>query len=181
MIERVSHILEEIVNAEFLMGCIFIGKHENSDLFFKIVQKCATLTSTSSTLGFNVSNQCIEASLKKIVYVDLYLFNVTTDTNSNETEAITYCLQPILAVEVLLHPSRDTQIFVTQLLMIQHLKNYTRPRLYCEIIRSCLTSLYSVIGTSAESIWCAFTFKKVPHILKQLNRLSKGNLNKFNE
>lgn len=37
-------------------------------------------------------------------------------------EPLTYCLQSVLAIQVLLHPSCDTQVLVNQLLMIQRIK-----------------------------------------------------------
>lgn len=84
-------------------------------------------------------------------------------------ESITHCLQPLFAVQVLLNPSTETAVFVNQLLMVQRLKSYTNERLYCEIIRACLMCLHNVTGTFKESQWGAFTFLKVPLILKELH------------
>ena len=39
-----------------------------------------------------------------------------------DCEPVTFCLQPLLAVEVLLNPSSDTQTFVNQVLMVQRIK-----------------------------------------------------------
>lgn len=87
-------------------------------------------------------------------------------------ESITHCLQPLFAVQVLLNPSTETVVFVNQLLMVQRLKSYTNARLYCEIIRACLMCLNNVTGTAKESQWGAFTFLKVPVILKELHAAS---------
>jgi hypothetical protein len=38
------------------------------------------------------------------------------------SEPVTYCLQALLAIEVLLNPSSDTQMFVNELLLVQRLK-----------------------------------------------------------
>lgn len=43
-------------------------------------------------------------------------------TENLDTEPVTYCLQPLLTVNVLLNPTLDTSVFVNQLLMIQRLK-----------------------------------------------------------
>ena len=48
------------------------------------------------------------------------------------------------------------------------------PRLYSEVMRACLITLNDVLGTSIESQWGAFTFLKVPHILRQLHFTIRG-------
>jgi mediator of RNA polymerase II transcription subunit 24 len=40
----------------------------------------------------------------------------------DNSEPVTYCLQALLAIEVLLNPSSDTQMFVNELLMVHRLK-----------------------------------------------------------
>ncbi|XP_046388735.1 mediator of RNA polymerase II transcription subunit 24 [Ischnura elegans] len=90
-------------------------------------------------------------------------------------DPVTYCpLQALLAVEVLLNPSSDTHVFVNDILMMQRLKGYTLPRLYSEVMRACLICLNDVLTTSEESQWGAFTFLKVPHILRQLHMSVSG-------
>ncbi|KAJ4445325.1 hypothetical protein ANN_07130 [Periplaneta americana] len=64
----------------------------------------------------------------------------------------------------------------------EHLKicaslGYNMPRLYSEIMRACLITLNDVQGTSIESQWGAFTFLKVPHILRQLHFTIRGGEN----
>jgi Mediator complex subunit 24 N-terminal. len=44
----------------------------------------------------------------------------------DSSEPVTYCLQALLAIEVLLNPSSDTQMFVNELLMVQRLKVMSR-------------------------------------------------------
>ena len=45
-----------------------------------------------------------------------------TDGMLDNSEPVTYCLQALLAIEVLLNPSSDTQMFVNELLMVHRLK-----------------------------------------------------------
>ncbi|XP_059614559.1 mediator of RNA polymerase II transcription subunit 24 [Phlebotomus argentipes] len=165
--KRVSSVMESIVQSQFLMGILYLGKQEDAELFGKIGKKYQEIVSMSG-----VKNSGIEEALKKVTFIELNQLEMI-EMEPKGVEAITYCLQPLLAVEVLLNPSSDTQIYVNQLLMIQRLKGYSAPRLYCELIRACLISLNNVSGPNRESMWCAFTFIKVPHILKQLNALSK--------
>jgi hypothetical protein len=44
------------------------------------------------------------------------------DGKPDTSEPVTYCLQALLAIEVLLNPSSDTQMFVNELLLVQRLK-----------------------------------------------------------
>jgi hypothetical protein len=48
------------------------------------------------------------------------------------------------------------------------------PRLYSEVMRACLITLNDALGMSIESQWGAFTFLKVPHILRQLHFTVRG-------
>lgn len=167
--------MEKITNQQFLMGVIFIAKHQDPDLLTKINRNYVDIKNNSMNAGFDVPGKQFEEYLKKIAYIDLNsLINVSNQLESTTVETITNCLQPLLAVKVLLNPNSDTQMFVNDLLMVQRLKNYSLSRLFCETIRAFLMSLYNVSGTPRESIWCALTFIKVPHILRQLYVLSEG-------
>lgn len=106
----------------------------------------------------------------------------TVSKNPDNIERITYCIQALLAIEVMHNPSSPTNVLVSQMLLIKRTKGYTMPRLYCEIMRACWLSLYDVSGTSHESQWGAFTFIKVPQILSQLHSIIKGkHLNPISE
>lgn len=86
-----------------------------------------------------------------------------------DAEPITYCLQPLLAVQNLVNPSTETSTYISQLHMIQRLKNYSNARLYCEVIRACMMCLHDVTGSLKESHWGGFTVLKLPQILKELH------------
>jgi hypothetical protein len=53
-------------------------------------------------------------------------------------------------------------------------QSYNMPRLYSEVMRACLITLNDALGMSIESQWGAFTFLKVPHILRQLHFTIRG-------
>lgn len=108
----------------------------------------------------------IESCLKKLHHIEL--------NTKTECEPVTYCLQPLLAVEIMLNPGCETNYLVDKLIMLQRLKGYSNPRLYCDIMRAFLISLNSVLGTSEETQWGAFTILKLPHIFEQLHRNLKG-------
>ena len=175
MIERVCKVLEHVASSQFLLGVIFVAKHEDEDLFKKIQKIYLEVKNDTINTGLTVtSGKHFEELLKQIAHIDIDQVDVLTHIESSNIESITYCLQPLLAVKVLQKPNGDTNMYVNDLLMIQRLKNYSMSRLYSELIRACLISLYNVSGTTRESIWCAFTFIKVPHIIRQLYLTSKG-------
>lgn len=173
MVEKCTSAIDKIANHSFLMGVIFVAKHEDATLFAKLTKSYMDVKNVLANTGFTPPSGCkhFEELLKEVSQVDIKQMDLTAHTEASNVESITYCLQPLLAVKVLQNPNSDTQVYVSDLLMIQRLKNYSMSRMYCEIIRACLMSLY-VSGTTRESIWCAFTFIKVPHIIKQLNTMS---------
>lgn len=171
MLDKITKILEKILENQFLMGIMYLGHQEDPEISGKIVKKFAEIKNLLSSTGYQTTTGSIVDVLKNMSCLDIDEMKILK-FGINVVEPITYCLQPFLSVKVLLNPSSDTQVYVAELLMIQRLKEYSLPRLYSEIIRACLISLYNVSGTTRESMWCAFTFIKVPHILKQLNQLS---------
>lgn len=173
MVERTTNVIEKITNQQFLMGVIFIAKHQDADLLARVCRNYVDIKKNSISAGFSMPGKQFEEYLKKIAYIDLSTLDVTPTVEST-VETITNCLQPLFAVKVHLNPSSDTQMFVQDLLMVQRLKNYSMSRLFCETIRACLMSLYNVSGGLRESIWCAFAFIKVPDILRQLYSMSEG-------
>lgn len=174
MVERTINVMEKLTNQQFLMGVIFIAKHQDVDILSKINRNYIEIKKNSISAGFDVPGKQFEEYMKKIAHIDLSTLDVSPHLESTAVETITNCLQPLLAVKVHSNPNSDTQMFVNDLLMIQRLKNYSLSRLFCETIRACLMSLYNVSGKLRESIWCAFAFIKVPNILRQLYVLSEG-------
>lgn len=152
--------------------CLYISV---LDLHIEVMKKCSEIEALLKTTTLK-SVVSIEDSLKKLYDLEIESFC----PEKIRMESITHCLQPLFAVQVLLNPSTETAAFVNQLLMVQRLKSYTNARLYCEIIRACLMCLHNVTGTlrsvtqrnRKESQWGAFTFLKVPLILKELHQAS---------
>ena len=118
----------------------------------------------------------IDDSLKKLC--NLEIENIVSNFAKIDAEPITYCLQPLIAVQNLVNPSTETSTYISQLHMIQRLKNYSNPRLYCEVIRACMMCLHDVTGAFKESHWAGFTVLKLPQILKELH---SSTLNGENE
>ncbi|XP_072761357.1 mediator of RNA polymerase II transcription subunit 24-like [Anoplolepis gracilipes] len=177
LIEKPASILQQMMSSDFMCAMMYLAKYDDKDLYIDVVKKCQEIETLVSLLKTSSQKSVvpIEDSLKKLCNLEiesLCLENI-------RMESITHCLQPLFAVQVLLNPSTETAVFVNQLLMVQRLKSYTNARLYCEIIRACLMCLHNVTGTFKESQWGAFTFLKVPLILKELHAATLNGDEKF--
>ncbi|KAH0545736.1 mediator of RNA polymerase II transcription subunit 24 [Cotesia glomerata] len=166
LIEKPASILKQMLSSDFLCAMMYLAKYDDKDLYLEVVKKCQEIEALYKASG-QKSPSPIDDSLKKLCYLEIE--TVTPNSTNSTVESITYCLQPLFAVQVLLNPSTETTVFVNQLLMIKRLKGYSNPRLYCEIMRACLLCLHNVTGTVKESQWGAVTFLKVPFILKELH------------
>lgn len=163
-LEKISTLSHQIVQNQFLIGILYLAKLEDRETY----EKCI--------IGFKK----IQSWNKQAVVKDLYqmLFVKLDHISMKEVEArtvepITFCLQPFISIEVLVHSSAETSVHVSKLLMIQKLKHYSMARLYCEVIRSCFITLCHVKEVSYR-VWGAFFLYKVPLILKQLHLQTKN-------
>lgn len=175
MLDKPAVILTEILKCDFLVAMLYLAKHECRDIYHEVVKKRQELEPLLSQNSFQPSVP-IGDSMRKLRQLDVNS-DSGVDGNPDDSEPVTYCLQALLAIEVLLNPSSDTQMFVNELLMVQRLKGYSMPRLYSEVMRACLITLNDALGMSIESQWGAFTFLKVPHILRQLHFTIQGAQN----
>lgn len=176
-------LLEKITTNQFIMANIYVARQEDAEFFKKLDEKMANINSNLNNkkcLSL-VNAKEIEGLLTKLLSVKLD--GKTLDRNNalldEQPESITYCLQPYIAVNVLLNPNCSSQSYASHLQMIQQLKNYPLSRVYSELIRASLICLYNVSSendVSRESMWFAFTFIRVPHIIKQMN-LTNGKYN----
>lgn len=180
ILNQMMELIKHISDNPYLSSTIYVGKQEDPDLCKRLQQKYLESKTALGNTKFNNSKPFneFEVMLKQVTEPDKEPISIeTVDSNENRTEPITYCLQPLIAVEVQRNPNCSTDAYVSQLLMIKQLKNYTMDRLYYEIIRAALGSLCNVSGgvsgTNRESMWCAFAFIKVPHILRQLHLLNR--------
>ncbi|XP_065086378.1 mediator of RNA polymerase II transcription subunit 24 [Ochlerotatus camptorhynchus] len=177
VVEKMVNVLEKIVQSQFLVGVVYVGKFEDPDLFVMLKKKCHRIDNLTASSGFvppvgSQKNVTVNDYIRKVGCIDADTLDMKA-FDGRGVEPITYCLQPLIAIDILFNPNCDTQTYVSEFLSIQTLKGYSLSRLYCEIIRACLTCLNNVSGTSRESYICAFTFIKVPQILRQIHLQSR--------
>lgn len=164
--EAPARILNDLLQTDFLVAMLFLARQNDHEQYNEIIKKCQEIKSL-----IVVNAQCkpetpIEDTLQKLCFLEIDKFCPLEEV----VEPVTYCLQALLAIELLANPNSDTQVLVNELLMMKRLKGFSSPRLYCELMRASLISLNGVSGSpSKQSIWGAFTFLKIPQILQQLN------------
>lgn len=160
---------KKIIDNAFLMSVLHIAKQEDDDQFHKIFKTFSESKNVLNSSQFKNFRQIkdLEELLNKLLTVNI--INDKLKPDENDVEPITYCLQPLIAIEVQKNPCQTTENYITRFLTVRQLKNYSLPRLYYEVIRAALMSLHNVNGTNRESTWCAFTFTKIPQIIKQIH------------
>ncbi|XP_037940607.1 mediator of RNA polymerase II transcription subunit 24 isoform X2 [Teleopsis dalmanni] len=174
VIDVSSVVIEKLAKNQFLMGMLYIGsRQEDSEYYIKIRDKYIQIKSAFANSNYSPQNAITEKYLQQLAYIDLIHLEMP-HLESGVVESITYCVQPLLAVEVLLNPCNDTSYYVAELQMIQRLKGLSNRRLFYEIIRAGFISLSNVGETSHDTMWGSFTFFKLPHIIKHLSALTRS-------
>ncbi|XP_026686224.1 mediator of RNA polymerase II transcription subunit 24-like [Diaphorina citri] len=158
LIKSCLHLLQTMLQCKFTCAMLYLAKHENKDLYVDIVKKCQDILDEPSPELSDTLQSC----LQELTHLD------TAFRYDTPSECITFCMQPLIAVQVMINPNCNTQTLASQLLLLKRLKNYSYARLYFELLRSSLMSLNDVLDTGEESQWGAFTFIKLPHLLHRL-------------
>lgn len=163
---KVAIIMEKIFANEFLLSILCLAKVDNPG---PMADVAAGLVARKQAVGSKVDAVELKIENNFQLLLDLQVDKLDIIRMERKSSpAITYILQPLLVVELLNNASNDSRI-VSQLLLVQKLKRFSRPEFYCQILRSCLMTLQNVIGTSRGALWCAFTFIKIPQILLKLD------------
>ncbi|KAI8120832.1 Mediator of RNA polymerase II transcription subunit 24 [Lucilia cuprina] len=174
MLDQCCAVIEKLVKNQFLLAILYVGRQEDLEYYSKIRENYATIKTSLTNSNFTPSHPGIEKYLQQLAYIDVHHLEMKTLDVKQLPEPITYCVQPLLAVEVLLNPCNDTSYYVAEMQMLQRLKKFSNTRLFYEIIRAGFVSLSNVVETSHDTTWGAFTFFKVPQIIKQLHALNRA-------
>ncbi|XP_073978366.1 mediator complex subunit 24 isoform X1 [Rhodnius prolixus] len=170
MIQKPVSILHNMLNCDFLTAMLYLAKHDDIELYNEVVKKCQEIEELLTQHEHIATAAPLHQTLTKICKLELGATSLTniSDREVDVSEPLTYCVQALLAVQVMINPSADTAHLANQLRLLQKLKGYRMSRLCCEVIRACLMSLNDVLGLTEETKWGAFTFLKLPHILLSL-------------
>lgn len=173
MLDKMAEVVEKIAKNDFLLGILYIGKQEDPELCKQITTKYCEVKNTLANTNYVPKSSTICDLLQYLAYINIDQLEMV-ELDSNNVETTTFCIQPLLAVEVILNPINETQNYVSELLTVQRLKHYSNVRLYFEIMRAGLLSLTDVIEITYDTMWVTFTFIKVPHIFKQIHAMTQG-------
>ncbi|CRK99434.1 CLUMA_CG012704, isoform A [Clunio marinus] len=168
-LEKITTLSHSIIKNKFLMGVLYLAKLEDRELYDKCIINYKRIHNMSKYEVVKIFYQMIFVKLDHMAMKEL---------EQRVVEPITFCLQPFMSIEVLVHSSADTSVHVSKFLMIQKLKRYSTSRLYCEIIRSCFITLCHVKEVNYR-IWGAFFLFKLPLILKQIHLQTKTSDDKM--
>uniref|UniRef100_A0A1I8N1J8 Mediator of RNA polymerase II transcription subunit 24 n=1 Tax=Musca domestica TaxID=7370 RepID=A0A1I8N1J8_MUSDO len=175
LLDQCCAVIEKLVKNQFILAILFVGRQEAPDNYSKIRENYATIKTSLTNSNFTPPHPGVEKYLQKLAYIDVHHLDMKILDVHQVPEPISYCVQPLLAVEVLLNPCNDVSYYVAEMQMLQRLKKFSNTRLFYEIIRAGFVSLSSVV-TSHDTIWGAFMFFKVPQIIKQLHALNRASV-----
>lgn len=177
LLEKSTSLLNSIVNTDFLLAMFYLAKQNDPEEYSEVTKKCQEITAFMMMNTQFKAPVTIHETLHKICNMDI---NKIAPLNTNP-EAVTHCLQALIAINVHANPSAHTQQLANQFLMVQRIKGYSLSRLYCELIRACFISLNdSCKHALKQSLWAAFTFIKIPQVIHYLHNTC-GTSNKDSE
>ncbi|XP_017011889.2 mediator of RNA polymerase II transcription subunit 24 [Drosophila takahashii] len=173
MLDQTCVVIERLSQQQFLLSMLFVGCHEELEICGRIRDKYSSIKGSLTNSNFTLNSPSVEQQLQQLAYIEAKHLDMQPLNAPPTLEKISCCVQPLLAVEVLLNPCKDTSYYVAELQMLQRLKRYSNTRLFYEIIRAGFLTLSNVADTSPDTMWGAFMFFKMPHIIKQLHALQR--------
>jgi len=173
MLDQTCVVIDRLSQQQFLLSMLYVGCHEELEICGRIRDKYANIKGSLTNSNFTLNAPSVEQQLQQLAYIEAKHLDMQSLNSPPTLEKISCCVQPLLAVEVLLNPCKDTSYYVAELQMLQRLKRYSNTRLFYEIIRAGFLTLSNVADTSPDTMWGAFMFFKMPHIIKQLHALQR--------
>ncbi|XP_050518616.1 mediator of RNA polymerase II transcription subunit 24 isoform X1 [Diabrotica virgifera virgifera] len=158
IIQKTSELLKILLTDDFYISMMCLARCNDPDLFTEASSKCLEL---ESILG---EEDEILPFVRKLSNMDVNILQLPIKSENWPGSLIQCWLQ----VKLTGNPGTPTSALAQQLRIFKKLKGFSHARLYAELMRGSLMSLYNAKQTSHESQWSAFAFLKVPHILLEL-------------
>lgn len=96
--EKPANILKQMLTSDFLCAMMYLAKHDDRELHQEVVKKAQEIEAYHKSNG--PKSPPIDESLKKLINFEIE--SVIPNASSPGTESITYCLQPMFAVQVII-------------------------------------------------------------------------------
>lgn len=177
LLEKSSLLLNSIVSSDFLLAMFYLAKQNDPEEYSEVTKKCKEIQAFMMMNTQFKAPVTIHDTLQKICSMEI---DKIAPLNT-KPDAVTHCLQALIAINVLANPSADMPQLSGQLLMVKRIKGFPLSRLYSELIRSSFVSLNdSSKDASKQSLWAAFTFLKIPQVIHYIHNMC-GTTNKETE
>lgn len=178
--ELCTAVLDTVAHHQFLRACCVVGAHESPELAAALRAAYVQIKNDTANAAGAIASpaggkQPFDELLRTVCHLGAADLPGLAPAASGSPfyESMAYCIQPLLTVKVLQHPHAETRAYVADLQMIRAMKSYSLARLYYELQRACMMSLLLSDGAT-ESLWCAFTFIKVPQVMRELSATAAG-------
>ncbi|KAI4471323.1 mediator of rna polymerase ii transcription subunit 24 [Holotrichia oblita] len=153
--KKALSVLREFLACPFYLAMMCLAKYVDPDNYNEIAQRCREL-------------ECGREELLDSIHILLKMDPEILSQQQNKDSGPGCLIQAWLSIQMISSPGASTHNLVQRLKLIQRLKHYTDARLYSELMRGSLMSLHDVRQTDYASLWGAFAFLKVPHLLASL-------------
>ncbi|CAF4841525.1 unnamed protein product [Pieris macdunnoughi] len=168
LLDKSTSLLNSITSSDFLVAMFYLAKQNDPEEYTEVTKKCQEITAFMMMNTQFKAPLTIHDTIQKIC--NMVLDKIAPFNNKPET--VTYCIQAIVAINVLAKPSAEVQYLSNQLLIIKRIKGFSLSRVYSELIRACFISLNDASKDAMkQALWAAFTFLKVPQIIQCMHNI----------
>ena len=195
--ERCCKMLSFICKCPFIISLIYVARFEDKDKFLLLQQVFNQLLDTehkSNALSSSfVSNSDLADALTFFQEINRsYVAPARTASSQLQASYGTKVptphpsslafsqINPIITFNVIIYPVSEASTIAQQLAKIASFNHLALSDLYCECIRACLIGVVDAAGEKPSSTaatgddlkWAAFTYLKMPQILKRLEEIN---------
>ncbi|XP_061198259.1 mediator of RNA polymerase II transcription subunit 24-like isoform X2 [Saccostrea echinata] len=175
IIDSASVAAHKIAENPTVQALLYVAMSEDQDNYREYEQ---TVINVRGTLSQSLSDMLPSQTKQKVGIALQTLSKVQDMTLPSqalcEVSHLGICptINTLVTLEAILNPTSDVQPFIDQLCVSERVLHLPRPFLYCEIIRACFMGLNNCVDTPEEIKWAAFTYLKLPQILRFMKQQS---------
>ncbi|XP_066251018.1 mediator of RNA polymerase II transcription subunit 24 [Euwallacea similis] len=177
--QKVNQLLKRILSDDFYVSMMCLAKHsedairkseiDKSDAsqlseFQKMQRICTEVLSILAESDSSIHH------IVKLENIDVHMLSLSVHSERLPG----FLIQSWLQVQLVGHPGADTSAIIYKLHILQRLKGFSDSRLFAELIRGSLISLFDVSETRCPhaSHIGAFIFMNIPHIFQEFSEKS---------